>query len=167
MCRDFHVRAAIHFVLVVAVVPEVGFAQSSIRIDAEELVESSGICLGNATPGRELLWSHNDSGDRPRLFALSRSGQLLATVDIVGASAADWEDVCSFHRGGKWYIAVADVGDNQGRRTSVVIYVIEEPSLQGVDGASVGRLAVPLAMAIPVRYPTGACDCEVLVNGKG
>jgi len=36
-----------------------------------------------------VLWIHNDSGDGPRLFAVDRSGMLLGTYTLQGASADD------------------------------------------------------------------------------
>ena len=50
-----------------------------IDLQASELTESSGIAELNGQ-----LWTHNDSGDQPRLFAFDLSGQLLAQVTVSG-----------------------------------------------------------------------------------
>ena len=61
----------------------------------------------------DFLWTHNDSGDRPRLYALDLTGKHLGTCDVEGAGAVDWEDMASFQRDGTSYLLIADVGDNQ------------------------------------------------------
>ena len=48
----------------------------------EDLTELSGVVESRKQPG--VLWTHNDSGDTDRFFALSRSGSLLGTFAIDG-----------------------------------------------------------------------------------
>ncbi|MCA9183069.1 MAG: hypothetical protein KDA51_16520 [Planctomycetales bacterium] len=99
---------------------ETGQAQSqSVILQSNELNESSGV----AQVG-ELLWTHNDSGDKPRLFAFASDGSLRGQFNIRVAQALDWEDICALSRDGKHYLAVGDVGDNSARRASVNVYVI-------------------------------------------
>ena len=57
------------------------------------LAESSGLAVSRTQPG--VYWSHNDSGDGPNLYAIDASGRLLATFQIGGAEARDWEDMAS------------------------------------------------------------------------
>ena len=45
-----------------------------------ELRESSGIAVSRTQPG--VLWSHNDSGDAPTLYAIDLKGRLLAKVAV-------------------------------------------------------------------------------------
>ena len=40
-----------------------------------------------------MLWSHNDSGDAPTLYAIDLKGTLLAKVAVLDAVAIDWEDI--------------------------------------------------------------------------
>ena len=54
-----------------AVLEEVG-------VVPDELQESSGLAISRTQPG--VLWSHNDSGDGPTLYAIDMSGKLLAQI---------------------------------------------------------------------------------------
>ena len=73
--------------------------------------ESSGLACSRRTPG--VFWTHNDSGDRPRLYAFDTTGADLGTYELKGASALDWEDLASFTRKGRGYLLVGDIGDNE------------------------------------------------------
>lgn len=94
----------------------------SVILDSNELTESSGVVQTGP-----VIWTHNDSGDVPRLFAFSKDGTLRGQFMVRGAQAIDWEDMCAFQRDGKRYLAVGDIGDNSARRQSVRVYVIEVP----------------------------------------
>ncbi len=136
-----------------------GLAHSqTIVLQAPELNESSGI----AQVGQQL-WSHNDSGDSPRFFVFKKSGELLGKVEIKGAKAFDWEDMCSFSRDGKQYVAVGDVGDNSSGRKAVQIYVIEIPKeLAATTSRFEENWKLPVAAEFRVTYPGGAVDCEAV-----
>src|SRR5262245_23653064 len=46
----------------------------------DQLRESSGLAISRSQPG--ILWSHNDSGDGPNLYAIDISGKLLAVFRV-------------------------------------------------------------------------------------
>src|SRR4051794_6987818 len=46
------------------------------RIDSREITESSGLAASRKHPG--VFWTHNDSGNGPYIFAITRDGHLLA-----------------------------------------------------------------------------------------
>jgi hypothetical protein len=51
------------------------------RIDSSELDEASGLAASRLHPG--ILYSHNDNGDSPRLFAIDEStARVVATLNI-------------------------------------------------------------------------------------
>ena len=125
----------------------------AVLLNSSGLTESSGVAqIG------PVIWTHNDSGDVPRLFAFAHDGSLLGQFTVRGAQAIDWEDICAFERDGKRYLAVGDIGDNSARRESVRIYVIHIPELPDLLG--LGELTVQSTFEI--RYPTGAVNCEAL-----
>ncbi len=133
-----------------------------IILQSSELNESSGV----AQVG-ELLWTHNDSGDQPRLFAFAADGSLRGQFQVRGAQALDWEDICAFSRDGKHYLAVGDVGDNSARRPSVELYVIEVPVKlpARVKDPNNGAIAVEdlsVLATFEVQYSTGPVNCEAL-----
>lgn len=112
----------------------------------------------SSQPG--VFWTHNDSGDRPRAFAIDSHGKQLAELSIAGAAAEDWEDIALLRRpGGKDQLVLADIGDNWLKRDSVQLYLVLEPTLTpGKEQAlSVG------ARRLEVRYEDGHRDAETLL----
>src|SRR5215218_3190707 len=87
------------------------------RLAAPEATEISGLVASPAQPG--VLWAHNDSGDRARIFALRSDGSLIASLDVPGAEATDWEDI-AVGPGGD--LLLGDIGDNQSVRKDIDIY---------------------------------------------
>lgn len=121
--------------------------------------ESSGIAVSRVHPG--VLWTHNDSGDDAYVYATDLAGADRGVVRIRGARAVDWEDIalgpCPTRRGACLYIA--DTGDNERTRKSVVIYAAAEP-----DPPGRGRSAVSSAPAATLRlkYAGGPDDVEAI-----
>lgn len=125
-----------------------------IKYDA--MKEISGLTASRLNPG--ILWTHNDSDGQPVIRAIDSQGQLRATVRVNGARNIDWEDIASFKLGGKSYLLIADVGDNNAVRTDCTLYVIAEPVLKASTAPQ--TLTAQVAWQIPVRYPDGPRDCE-------
>jgi hypothetical protein len=125
-------------------------------ISSPEATELSGLALSHKQRG--VLWTHNDSGDGARLFAVNARGRLLAEVAVAGAQAEDWEDVAVGPApGGRDAVYAADIGDNEAVRPNVIVYRVAEPRLKGAR--SITAAARPLAL----RYPDGAHDAEALL----
>ena len=137
-----------------------GFLPTPIR-------ESSGVAVSRRHGG--VLWTHNDQAGEPILFAVRQEGDLVGTYRVPGAQALDWEDVsfgpcpvaepggrsdASDASGGCLY--VADIGDNQKRRSSVALMIVREPDPR--DGASNG--VAELLAQVQVAYPDGPADAE-------
>jgi hypothetical protein len=116
-----------------------------------ELVESSGAAISRAHPG--IVWSHNDSGGEPELFALDGTAAIRARVRLENAENVDWEDLALARCGGASCLYIGDIGDNQARRSSIQIYRIVEPDL---DATAVA------AERFEFRYPDGPRDAESL-----
>ena len=55
------------------------------------LDEPSGLVVSTVEP--DVLWSHNDAGDEPRLFAMSPSGTILREYLVSNVAMGDWEDL--------------------------------------------------------------------------
>src|SRR2546427_1152391 len=58
---------------------------------SRRLTESSGVVASRAHPG--ILWTHNDSGDGPYLYATDLHGTDRGVVKVTGARNVDWEDI--------------------------------------------------------------------------
>lgn len=122
------------------------------RIDAPDLDELSGMARSALDPGR--LWLHNDSGDKARLYAVDTQGRYLGRLKLEDADNVDWEDLASFSLAGRPYLLVADIGDNDGRRDFVSLYVVAEPATPDHATAPDWR--------IDFRYPDGPRDAEAV-----
>jgi len=125
-------------------------------IEAPSIDEASGLAPSHRLPG--ALWTHNDSGSQPVIYALNARGQLLGSVRIADATQIDWEDIASFEFEGRSYLLIADVGDNNAQRTDCVLYIVPEPDPATLDPRR--ESTVEVAWQIPVRYPQGPRDCE-------
>jgi hypothetical protein len=127
--------------------------------ESPRLRESSGVAVSRAHRG--VLWTLNDSGDGPVVYATDLTGADRGVVRVHGVDSVDWEDIalapCPTGRRDCLYIA--DTGDNEQRRTSVAIYVVSEPHppVAGADTAGI----VPVA-TIRLRYPDGPQDVEAI-----
>lgn len=128
------------------------------RVANPKLAESSGLAFSRRT--EDLLWSHNDSGRRPRLYALGLDGRDRGAVLVEGAFEVDWESLGAFERDGRAYLAIADTGDNFSWRRTSQIVVIEEPPLVGERFAEDATAQV--VQRIRFRYEDGPRDCEAL-----
>ena len=97
------------------------------QIENEELSEASDLAASVKNPG--VLWSHNDSGGRARLFALTSSGRDLGAYHLEGATLEDWEDLAIGPGpvSGTSYLYVGDIGANNQTRKRISVYRVEEP----------------------------------------
>lgn len=131
-----------------------GSAVVTGRVGDPQARELSGLTVSRATPG--VLWSHNDSGDVARLFALRRDGTVLGTPAVPGAGATDWEDIASgTTRAGAPLLYVGDIGDNRAARASIDVYRVPEPAP--------GAAATAPAERLRLHYPDGAHNAEALL----
>ena len=92
------------------------------RIDDAAIDESSGLVASRTNPG--LYWTHNDSGDGPNIYALDERGAHRGTWRVKGASAQDWEDIAAGRgpQAGVSYPYIGDIGDNEARRSEIIVY---------------------------------------------
>jgi hypothetical protein len=129
-------------------------------ISNAEIDESSGLAASRSQPG--ILWTHNDSGDSPRFFAININGQGTNEYKVTGAEARDWEDIAI---DGKTLI-LGDVGDNANMRPNVKLYLVSEPSAKRPATLKVLRT---LTLTYPDRHETKdwLFDCESVAAHNG
>ncbi|HUU95595.1 MAG TPA: hypothetical protein VM487_07635 [Phycisphaerae bacterium] len=136
-----------------------GGPEAVCTLKDDRIVEASGIAASRRTPG--LYYVHNDSGDRPRVFLVDRTGRTRLTIRLKNARHVDWEDIAlaPSDKGGKFDVCVADIGDNGARREELIIYRFPEVDPAAADGAV---LAVQ-AVAYRIAYADGPADAEAFV----
>lgn len=118
----------------------------------KDVNESSGLAASRLAPGR--YWTHNDSGDKARLFCFDLQGRHLGTCKLKRIKSIDWEDMCSFVLDDRPRLVVADTGDNLGRRRVYLLHIFDEPKNPSKDVKDV--------RTVKLNYPTGAVDCEAV-----
>ncbi|HVF76360.1 MAG TPA: hypothetical protein VM938_15095 [Acidimicrobiales bacterium] len=123
------------------------------RLQDPAIDESSGVAAST------VLWTHNDSGDGPRFYAVDDdTGATLGTFTVDKARAEDWEDMArGLTADGRSALFFADIGDNFGRRPAVVVYEVAEPADPRAGGV------VPLVARHELRYDDGSHDAETLL----
>jgi hypothetical protein len=125
-----------------------GQPQTFLTIDDSRVAESSGLARSNRHPG--VLYTHNDAGSAPEVFAIDASGtRAVLTLDV---PATDWEDIASTPDGRLW---IGDIGDNRGIRSSVSVSVVEEPVVLASTAVT--------STTYRFSYPDGAHDAEALL----
>lgn len=122
-------------------------------LENKKINESSGMAASNRHPG--TFWTHNDSGDTPRIFAFDETGKHRGTSHIKGAENVDWEDMGAFLWDGQPFVFIADTGDNGRQRKRYTIYTALEPDDPKDDTQVFHRLEF--------QYADGSSrDCEAV-----
>jgi len=156
--RPSHHQAALAAVVALIGIPAAG-GPPDVRcsLTDERISESSGIAASSSSD--EVVFTHNDSGDRARFFAVDAATcATRATYEVTGATNLDWEDMAAgVAADGTPVLWLADIGDNQARRASVVVYEVNEPAAAAPSGAIRTRSRRTLT------YPDGPQDAETLI----
>jgi hypothetical protein len=139
--------------------PAFGTAEQVAVVQERDIDEASGLAM--SVLHADVLWTHNDSGDSARVFAVGTTGELRGAFLMEGVQAIDFEDIARHVQDdGTSWLYVGDIGDNNTNRSGVVVYGFAEPAtLSGTAQAP-----TPLAVeAYPLLYPDGAHDAETLL----
>ncbi|WP_406285622.1 hypothetical protein [Embleya sp. NBC_00896] len=138
-------------------VPASAVADSDVllTIKDERITESSGLVASGLHP--DVYWTHNDSSDSPRVYAIGKDGSTKATITLSGVDARDWEAITiGKDDAGNPAIFVGDIGDNlHGKWPEVWIYRFAEP-------ATLADATVK-ATKFRVKYDNGPRDAEALM----
>ncbi len=128
-------------------------------LEDKAINESSGLARSQLHP--DHYWTHNDSGDTPRLFLIDRKGRTRCECQVEGAKAIDWEDMSSFTDQGTKYLVCGDIGGNAAKRKTLELYIIEEPQW---SEASTGKekAVAKVVSELTVQFADGITDFESL-----
>ncbi|HET7516301.1 MAG TPA: hypothetical protein VFN05_01135, partial [Actinomycetes bacterium] len=133
---------------------EVEGAEVAVRLEDPRILESSGLALSGRHEA--VLWTHNDSDDGPRLYAVGPDGRTLATLTLGGAEARDWEGMAAGRDDrGRPALFVGDIGDNNGVWPEIAVYRVTEPATL--------RDATTPAVRYRLRYADGPHNAEALL----
>jgi hypothetical protein len=126
-------------------------------VQSDQITEASGI-VPTQTPG--VYFTHNDSGDTARFFAIDETGSLRAEFHLAGnPTAIDIEDISRGPCPSGTCVFLGDIGDNLSTRSGCVVYRFPEPALPDVDAGPVDLTFD----ALPFTYPDGPHNAETLL----
>ncbi|SEG92364.1 hypothetical protein SAMN04489712_13328 [Thermomonospora echinospora] len=134
-------------------------ATRAFTITDPRITESSGLAVSRQHQG--VVYTHNDSGGSPLIFAIGPDGRTLATFTLAGATARDWEGMAiGEDEQGRPALFVADIGDNLGGAWPyVTVYRVPEPSRL--------RDQTLRATAFRLKYEDGPRNAEtVMINPR-
>lgn len=135
-------------------------------VDDPSLTELSGLAASASHPG--ILWTHNDNGHKPRIYAIDAAGKRRASYKPKTVPNDDWEDIalgpCSQEPilAGTPCLYLADTGDNALNRSSYNILRLPEPTpppVLGQDNIGIDAKAVEV---FSFAWPEGPEDCEAM-----
>jgi len=89
----------------------------------QQLKEVSAVEI---TPKSDVIWTLEDHGNKPELYALDASGNIAHTLKIDGVSNHDWEELASDHDGNLY---IGDFGNNDNDRKDLAIYMVSAKDL--------------------------------------
>lgn len=135
------------------------------KIASNEITESSGLVVSLCQ--ENVLWTHNDSGDGPYIFAMDRTGMHLGTWKVTNARNLDWEGIATYKDAtGNCLLYIGEIGNSKdGERLEHTIYRFPEPSLQETDRNTTRENANTTEPSTELRfsYPDRRRNAEVLL----
>jgi hypothetical protein len=127
-------------------------------VENREIDEASGMVSSYRNKG--LLWTHNDSGDKNRIFSMDAGGKGTREFYIEGAINRDWEAIsmATFPEGS--FIYVGEIGDNNAEFPTCAIYRVQEPE---ITSATPQSNTLKNVQKITYKYADGARDAEAFL----
>jgi hypothetical protein len=115
--------------------------------------EASG--LARSQRQGNVLWVINDNGADEWVHAISPRGARIGEFDLKKSKNKDWEDLASFKLDDTPYLLIADIGDNDAKRRSRTLYIVEEPEASKSNKTKT-------AWRVDFKYPDGPRDAEAV-----
>ena len=130
----------------------VAWSDAGALTDADvDAPESSGVAASTLEDG--LYYTMNDAGGAATLLMFDDAGTFRGEQLVEGATNTDWEDLatgpCPAAVDAASCIYIADIGDNDGTRDTITLWVVPESTETIVD-----------AVACPLAFPDGPRDAE-------
>lgn len=124
----------------------------------KEVRETSGLFFHNGK-----LWTHNDSGGKPILYALDTvTFEVVQRITLSNARNKDWEDVCTDGE----TVFVGDFGNNKGSRKNLRIYTFPLSAIPEEGDASVSVDSIKFSFGDQTNFEKRKhehdFDCEAM-----
>ena len=170
MSRNYSAMKAMLSVLMLLLLSSLTWAQEGgeagfspifgLNLKAElpkEVRETSGLFFHNGK-----LWTHNDSGGKPILYALDTvTFEVVQRITLSNARNKDWEDVCTDGE----TVFVGDFGNNKGSRDKLRIYTFPLSAIPVEGDANVVVDTIDFAFADQTNFEKRKLhdfDCEAM-----
>ncbi len=146
------------------------------KISFGPITESSGIIKSRMWDN--VYWTHNDSFDEARIFAIRRNGEFVKPtwtetrnydytgIKIPDAVNIDWEDITADDAGN---LIIAACGNNRSQRRDLSIYIIPEPNPgDAVMSTILQKIMFQYPDQVSFSPQEANFDCEAIfsLNGK-
>jgi len=119
------------------------------RLSFKSINECSGLI--KSRKWENVFWTHNDSGNSARIFAVTKKGEIIKPeeeqrsrgIKIENARNIDWEDIATDNQGNLY---IGDVGNNLNNRKDLTVYIVKEPDPRQTS-------VIKASLKIPFYYP--------------
>ena len=118
----------------------------------KDLEEVSGV---ESARNSSLIWMINDGGNQPKLFGVSKKGNIKREV-YIKTKNRDWEDLTSDEKGN---IYIGDFGNNLSKRKNLRILKIDKGNLSVGNEAESTVLAPQLLAKFSSKKKTFPLCC--------
>ena len=131
------------------------------EIESDDIQEASGIVA--SLTNDNVIWTHNDSGDSNRIFAMDTQGKHIGEYFLNDSQNRDWEDIAigPGPEEGLYYLYIGDIGDNFSENDIKHIYRVIEPQLDHSSNSN--SIQLDGVESISFQYEDGNRDAETLI----
>jgi hypothetical protein len=141
--------------------PKFSQVQDKGILDNVSINEASG--LDASSISKDVLFTHNDSGGEPKVFAININGKFLGSINLNDLTNRDWEDITigSGPDPSKEYIYIGEIGDNNSQYEIKYVYRFIEPTF--LSSQSPKDVSISQVDKLSFVYPDGKRDAETLM----
>ena len=129
----------------------------------KKLKEVSGIALSQ---DQKTIWAIEDAGNKNVVYAVDRTGNLIADVVVENAENNDWEDITRDNAGNLY---IGDFGNNENdrRNLSILKLDLKETSQKSANVIQTTKFHYEGQNEFPPKKSNLLYDCEAFVEKEG
>ena len=129
----------------------------------KKLKEVSGIALSQ---DQKTIWAIEDAGNKNVVYAVDRTGNLIADVVVENAENNDWEDITK-DNAGNLYIGNFGNNENDRRNLSILKLDLKEASQKSANVIQTTKFHYEGQNEFPPKKSNLLYDCEAFVEKEG